>query len=159
MIELIFVIVIIGILSAVAIPRLIGQGDETKAAICAGEIENLVTELATNYSKEGYTDFQTLTVGKVTNLQTGVSDGDSISGIDAASTATLATALAAPLVYYCEGKEAAQISATTLSGKDYNLTVTAKSAAENPAAFAAAAIIAKNYKTTVGTAANVPLSY
>ena len=162
MIELIFVIVIIGILAAVAIPKLAANRDKATGAICASEVGNLITELTSNYAVSGYTDFRALTVGAVTNGNTGVSDGDTgnaSSGIDQAATATLATALGAPIIYFCEGKEAARIGETTLSGKDYNLTITPKASAANPAAVAAAALIAKNYKTSEGTTVNIPLSY
>ncbi len=162
MIELIFVIVIIGILAAVAIPKLAANRDDATGAVCASEVGNLVSELTSSYAKEGYTDFRALTIGAISNANTGVSEGDTgngSSGIDQAATAKLAAALDGPIIYYCEGQEAASIGHTTLSGKDYNLTITPKSGAANPAAVAAAAAIAKNYKTSEGTTVNLPLSY
>jgi general secretion pathway protein G len=159
MIELIFVIVIIGILAAVAIPKLAANRDDATGAICASEVGNLVSELTSNYAKSGYTAFQNLEIDKVSNLKTGVGEGDETSGIDATDGTDLATALAAPIVYYCEGKEAARIGVTPLSGKEYNLTITPKDSAGNPAAVSAAKVIAKNYKINVGATAQVPLSY
>jgi general secretion pathway protein G len=160
MIELIFVIVIIGILAAVAIPKLAANRDDATGAICASEVGNLVSELTSNYAKSGYTAFQNLEIDKVSNLKTGVTDGAETSGISTADGTDLATALGAPIEYFCEGKKAAEISVTALNGKEYNLTITTKANAGNPAAVSAAKIITKNYKLdSVGDTAQVPLSY
>jgi type II secretory pathway pseudopilin PulG len=162
MIELIFVIVIIGILAAVAIPKLAANRDDASGAICASEVGNLITELTSNYATDGYTDFQVRTISSISNANTGVKDGDTgnaSSGISSAGADKLADALKAPITYFCEGKEAVQISATALVGKEYNLTILPKASAANPAAVAAAALIAKNYKTTEGTKVHIPLSY
>jgi len=162
MIELIFVIVIIGILAAVAIPKLAANRDDATGAICASEVGNIMSELTTNYATDGYTDFQTLVIDSISNANLGVTDGDTgngSSGISTASGALVGAALTAKITYFCEGKAATEISATALVGKDYNLTITPTTTAGNPAAVAAAALIAKNYKTTEGTTVHIPLSY
>ena len=56
MIELIFVIVILGILAAVAIPRLSATRDDAKASSLAINIMNGVQEIANYATSKGYTD-------------------------------------------------------------------------------------------------------
>ncbi|CAA6805542.1 MAG: Type II secretion envelope pseudopilin protein (PulG,guides folded protein to PulD in outer membrane) [uncultured Sulfurovum sp.] len=53
MIELIFVIVIIGILAAVAIPRLAATRDDARVATSLAEITNVVNEMSTFYTANG----------------------------------------------------------------------------------------------------------
>ncbi|MFA6144397.1 MAG: prepilin-type N-terminal cleavage/methylation domain-containing protein [Sulfurimonas sp.] len=53
MIELIFVIVILGILAAVAIPKLAATRDDAKASTAATEVAGLLTELGTYYTGHG----------------------------------------------------------------------------------------------------------
>ena len=53
MIELIFVIVILGILAAVAIPKLAATRDDAKASTAATEVSSLLTELGTYYTGHG----------------------------------------------------------------------------------------------------------
>jgi len=69
MIELIFVIVIIGILAAVAIPKLAANRDDATAATCATDFGTIVTEATTNYAKLGYTAFTdgNFTIATLTN--------------------------------------------------------------------------------------------
>jgi len=56
MIELIFVIVIIGILAAVAIPKLAATRDSAAAATCQHELGGLVQEIGAAYTSDGYTE-------------------------------------------------------------------------------------------------------
>lgn len=56
MIELIFVIVILGILAAVAIPRLNATRDDAKASALAINVMNGVQEVANYATSKGYTD-------------------------------------------------------------------------------------------------------
>lgn len=156
MIEMIFVIVIIGILSVVVIPRMSIDREDAQAAICANEVGNFVSEISSNYVKVGYSTFQNLTLTQLTNITLGVVDGDRESGISSTSTDTIADA---PYVYLCEGKEAVSIGFTEFVGRDYNLTITPKDGAENPAAAGAATIIAKNFKTSLGTRVDFALTY
>ncbi|PHR57546.1 MAG: prepilin-type cleavage/methylation domain-containing protein [Arcobacter sp.] len=53
MIELIFVIVILGILAAVAIPKLAATRDDARIATGATEIATAVTEFGTSYTARG----------------------------------------------------------------------------------------------------------
>ncbi len=77
MIELIFVIVIIGILAAVAIPKLMGTRDDAKVASKMMKIGNIVEELTsyaasqgtveTNLSKMSNTVAELVSAGEATN--------------------------------------------------------------------------------------------
>ena len=155
MIELIFVIVIIGILAAVAIPKLAANRDDATAAICAGEVGNIVTEITTNYSKLGYSGFQNLTISDLTNVKSSVTGTD--SGIEEAGTASVINGI----TYDCEGDEAVALSfAAVASNGDYNLTITPNASATTPAAISAAALVKKNYKMGASdTTVDIPLSY
>lgn len=53
MIELIFVIVILGILAAVAIPRLAATRDDAEVSKAATNIQTLITDLGSYYTSQG----------------------------------------------------------------------------------------------------------
>ncbi len=53
MIELIFVIVIIGILAAVAIPRLAATRDDAKVSACSQDVATLMQDISTYYTSQG----------------------------------------------------------------------------------------------------------
>jgi len=53
MIELIFIIVIIGILSAVAIPRLAATRDDAKVAQCADSLTLFMRDISSYYTSQG----------------------------------------------------------------------------------------------------------
>ncbi len=140
MIELIFVIVIIGILAAVAIPKLAANRDDATAATCASAFGNLVAESTTNYAKLGYTAFTdgNFTIADLTNVPTGTSSG---SGVTQEGTA----AVSAGMTYFCEGATAGTIT-FALSGSQYQMTITETGAATAvPAAIKAGELIQKNY--------------
>jgi prokaryotic N-methylation motif domain protein len=65
MIELIFVIVILGILAAVAIPRLAATRDDAEVSKAASNIQTMVTDLGAYYTSQG--NFST-TVSTMTNV-------------------------------------------------------------------------------------------
>ncbi|MDP2850971.1 MAG: prepilin-type N-terminal cleavage/methylation domain-containing protein [Sulfuricurvum sp.] len=67
MIELIFVIVILGILAAVAIPKLAATRDDAKATVKGQEITGLITELGTYYTAHGTLAAQ---ISEITNVKT-----------------------------------------------------------------------------------------
>ena len=69
MIELIFVIVILGILAAVAIPRLAATRDDAKIAKMNTDAATFVSDLGSYYTAKG--TFGTATVGDVTNVAFG----------------------------------------------------------------------------------------
>ncbi|WP_103615754.1 type II secretion system protein [Campylobacter concisus] len=73
MIELIFVIVILGILAAVAIPRLAATRDDAEIAKVATNIQTLVSDLGSYYTSQGSFDTD---IGKMTNVATPVKAKD-----------------------------------------------------------------------------------
>ena len=73
MIELIFVIVILGILAAVAIPRLAATRDDAEIAKTATNIQTLVSDLGSYYTSQG--KFSTK-IADMTNVATPVKAKD-----------------------------------------------------------------------------------
>ncbi|MEA2029349.1 MAG: prepilin-type N-terminal cleavage/methylation domain-containing protein [Campylobacterota bacterium] len=101
MIELIFVIVIIGILAAVAIPKLAATRDDASATTCVHEIGQFVSELAGQYTKLGRTAFADRDLSRMTNAQTAVTTGN---GFTDAADANITTA---GFKYMCDGRQVA----------------------------------------------------
>ncbi|MCB4773599.1 MAG: prepilin-type N-terminal cleavage/methylation domain-containing protein, partial [Sulfurovum sp.] len=58
MIELVFVIVIIGILAAVAIPKLAQNRDDAAASVCVSDVGNIISGATVRYTKEGFANFR-----------------------------------------------------------------------------------------------------
>lgn len=107
MIELIFVIVILGILAAVAIPRLAATRDDANIAKAAQELATAVTDIGAYYTSQGrFGDASEMTnVGFVSD--TNITDG---------------------LIYVVDDENCFEINATTEAAADGNFTVTALSA-------------------------------
>ena len=68
MIELIFAIVIIGILVAVAVPKLAATKDDAEAAVCVQEVRQLIDEISAYYIKAGSPEFENTNITDMTNL-------------------------------------------------------------------------------------------
>jgi general secretion pathway protein G len=73
MIELIFVIVILGILAAVAVPRLAATRDDANVASGATELATLISDLGSSYTAQGtmstdYTTMTNVTLGGATDM-------------------------------------------------------------------------------------------
>ena len=70
MIELIFVIVILGILAAVAIPKLSATRDDAKISKMATNLSTVVSDAGNYYTSQGETNWKatTTTVNDVTNV-------------------------------------------------------------------------------------------
>ena len=66
MIELIFVIVILGILAAVAIPKLAATRTDAKVSTAAQEVTNFITEAGNFYTAQG--TFEGKKVSDITNI-------------------------------------------------------------------------------------------
>ena len=115
MIELIFVIVIIGILAAVAIPRLAATRDDAKIATCLDESTRLLSEMTAYYTSQG----QLSTVKSMTNLAivAGTTIGSG-NGVDADTDMVVPTTAIAgnSIVYKCDGLKAVKYT----SGMDAN---------------------------------------
>ncbi len=123
MIELIFVIVIIGILAAVAIPKLAATRDDATATTCVHEIGAYMGTATAMYTKLGATRFAKLKVEPLYNGSVTTTAGNGFK-TDALITAGH--------IYICDGKEVMTVKHTvgtdTVAAK---LTVTPK-VAYNP---------------------------
>ena len=144
MIELIFVIVIIGILAAVAIPKLAANKDDATAGTCVHEVGQFMSEFSQAYAAApNYKQWQLYTIDdNITNINVGVTEG---SGITNAS-GTLAN-LPAGITYMCDGDTTPIVTmagAVNLTTGIYTLTSTVGAPAISPAAIKAANIIKKN---------------
>ena len=117
MIELIFVIVIIGILAAVAIPKLAATRSDATAAGCVHEAGQLVSEITARYTKVGYTAFKELGIAKITNITVGTTKGSGISSTKLIKVDT------AGIDYMCDGANILNIKGG-IEGNDYNLSLT-----------------------------------
>ena len=76
MIELIFVIVILGILAAVAIPKLAATRDDAKVSKGASELATLVSDLGAYYTAQGaFSSLDQMTNVKMSDVSTDMSGG------------------------------------------------------------------------------------
>ncbi len=143
MIELIFVIVIIGILAAVAIPKLAANRDDAEAATCVHEVGQLIQEMSASYTKLGHAAYVASTIADITNITTGATADDNIKkGIGEAGTTKLTSATA--ITYECDSDTVVTLTGTD-AGADFNLTVTTEAVAgKTPAQIKAITDIAKN---------------
>ena len=141
MIELIFVIVIIGILAAVAIPKLAANKDDATASTCLHEVGQLQSEITQSYAASP--DFATwanaaLTQleNNVTNITLGVTAGN---GITNAGTTNPDTAV---INYMCDSDNLVTIT-PSLVGTNYQISVAVLAGQTSPAAIKAAADLTK----------------
>jgi len=104
MIELIFVIVIIGVLAAVAILRLSASRDDAEASICVNEVGQMIHEIGNSYRKYGYLKFKDKPVEEMTNVRTSVSSNEH-GIVEAGSTKVDITGV----TYNCNGGVIAKI--------------------------------------------------
>lgn len=113
MIEMVFVIVIIGILSVVVIPKLSAHSDDATAKICETNAVTLLDELLYYYSKNGYFD----TLKNISNQETGVS-GVGNNGIAEAGTVVPSSAGPVTVTYVCNGEAIVTYTPAQSSYKD-----------------------------------------
>ena len=83
MIELIFVIVILGILASVAIPRLAGTRTDAEVSALAGNIRTLISDVASYYAVKG--DFTVAKWKDITNAPLQISKNQPITASNAAT--------------------------------------------------------------------------
>lgn len=141
-IELIFVMLVVGILAAVAIPRLAESRDDAHGVKCTQEAQQLLSEITQNYAHKGYSAFSILEIEKMTNLDIGVEEGDGVSSPQGSLVPN-------GITYMCDGEDIVEIKGT-LGGLEYNLTVTDLSPT-TPAAVTASELIRKlNNISTAG---------
>ena len=130
MIELVFVIVIIGVLSAVAIPKLSATRSDATSATCVHEISQLLAGISNEYTRLGYSAFKETPIKDMTNIYISTTINAGESGIQADATATVH---GDGISYYCDGSKVITFSGTA-SGTDYKLTVKVEDSASSPAA-------------------------
>ena len=103
MIELIFVVVVIGILASVALPKLVLNRDDAQAGACLHEFNQFVREITGAYVVAGDLDvWQTMRLEDVSNITT----GNSVQGISEVGTSLLHDKV---LTYNCGGETVATI--------------------------------------------------
>ncbi len=138
MIELIFVIVIIGILAAVAIPKLAANRTDAQAQVCVHEAGQFLSEVSGQYTTSGFEAFKTIKTDDMTNIYIGAKAAGK-NGLPSALIHGVTTS------YYCDGVDIVSFGGVA-AGADYNLTVTAVdvTTGASPAAFQAAETIKKN---------------
>ena len=90
MIELIFVIVILGILASVAIPRLAATRTDAEIAATVANLRTLLNDAASYYAVKG--EFGTVKWKDLTNVTLQKKDGSPITASDAAKTDAYLTA-------------------------------------------------------------------
>jgi general secretion pathway protein G len=143
MIELIFVIVIIGILAAVAIPKLAANKDDATASTCVHEVGQYMSEFSQAYAAvPNYDQWKKYTVDEnITNINVGVTTGSGI--VEKAKTKVDGKAI----TYMCDGDTKPIVTITgklnTTTGA-YTLTSKVGTGMTSPAAIKAAATIKKN---------------
>lgn len=144
-IELIFVIVVIGILAIVALPRLATNRDDANAAKCTQEIQQLISEITQTYAHKGYNTFSILPIEEMTNINITVGEGDGVSN-------SRGSLVSDGIIYICDGGDVVEIK-TVHSGVEYNLTVTDLNPTTPPAAVTTSELIRKlnNINTAGGT--------
>ena len=141
MIELIFVIVIIGILAAVAIPKLAANRDDAEASTCVHEVGQLIQEISATYTQKGNKDFKTTKIDDITNI--GVAIAGATKGVKTSATVD------SGITYLCDGIDIVAIDGAD-AVPDYNLTVTI-SDGTTPASKKASDAILKNIGADVAT--------
>jgi len=81
MIELVFVIVMIGILASIAIPKLAANRTNAEAAMCELEVSQFSRELLNFYTLRGHTQFTEILISKLTNVNILANTPNFTSGI------------------------------------------------------------------------------
>ncbi len=124
MIELIFVIVIIGILASVAIPKMAANRDSAKASLCVTEVSSFISEITLYYTVYG----KFANISDMSNIAIGNTEESGFpNDTDMAN---------AKADYYCEGVKLAEYEATQ-AGTLTKLAVSSSSPVSPPAAFKA----------------------
>ncbi len=129
MIELIFVIVIIGILAAVAVPKLAATRDDAEATKCSSEVGQLISEVTAAWTKHGNKLAQNATpLSQVTGVPlidtTANAVGDGSHGINTTDAFAAATPFLS-ITYECDGEPLAALTITpavrTVAGSTENV--------------------------------------
>jgi len=142
MIELIFVIVIIGILAAVAIPRLAATRDDAKIATCMDGAASFMTQIPAFYTSQG----DLSNISAMTNFPTDADAANKLNGFGADSNLSTNGDSA---TYWCDGAEVMTFTIAS-DATSFTITPTAKADStfdenEKVAQQAATALTAKKY--------------
>jgi general secretion pathway protein G len=122
MIELVFVIVILGILASVAIPKLAATRDDANIAKASTEISAIVSDLGSYYTAHG--EFED-NVSKMTNVK--LYKASATAGADTVALKTPGTE-----VYYSDKTRAKDCLAISIDNSDGNLTISPAADAGTP---------------------------
>ncbi len=137
MIELIFVIVIIGILASVAIPKLVASRDDATAAICTSVARQFIQEVAIYYTVHG--NFSN--ISNMSNIRVDSTDMGFATDIDLSTDSAQLYCGNEPLLQYVTSTNATAVV----------LTVSSLSPSSPPEAFIADTTLTENsfYRTHV----------
>jgi len=114
---LIFVIVIIGILAAVAIPKMAATRSDATATTCVHEIGGLVSTASAMYTKIGETRFEKVKASALYNGNVPTTTGNGIR--------TNVALGGAGITYLCDGQDVVTIKfikSTATTGAKFNIT-------------------------------------
>lgn len=142
MIEMIFVIVIIGILASVAIPKMNGMKDAANASTCVHETGLLMQEIAASYSgAKTFYEWSTLKLeDNITNITLNIdTSGNGIqNGNEVVHDNTI--------TYHCDGEKIIDIEPSTNAATgSYQIFITIVDTPSSPSALKAANILEKQY--------------
>jgi len=120
MIELIFVILIIGVVASIALPKLAASRDDATSIVCVREASAFITTLHTTYGRVGYQDFRNMTAIDLTNGQV------SVTAPSGSENVFINTKVDTDGVdYYCDGSKVVHFVGNVVGG-EYILTVSAE---------------------------------
>ncbi len=119
MIELIFVIVIIGILAAVAIPKLAATRDDAKVSSIVANARTFLGDTKAYYTSQGNTNFKESFATDVTSVPLYSTDGCTAGNVIQPDDSILGT------FYLCDAEDGNTVLTFAIDANASNLTITA----------------------------------